>query len=203
MSNKAATWDDKNFQFALKEYCNLKKNVEPKKELRRRAKNIGMRLIKIYKEKGVSLDAITQKVKSLGVRVKIRPKIRAKTFAAKLSKKGKLLHTPHQEMIAAELRARRSAKGFTATGWFPAVKALGGNPRRTERPGTGPQRGTLIEELGSDTEISETLVNQQPGAELVMDKNDTDIQKALDDETLDMVTYIIKKQDEVARKNGL
>lgn len=202
MSNNLATWDDKNFKFALKEYLNLRKNVDPKKELKRRAKNVGIRLIKIYKDKGVSLDAITQKVKSLGARVKIRPRIRAKVFSTKLSKKGKPLRTPHQEMIAAELRARRSAKGFTATGWFPAVKALGGNPRRRESPGTGPQRGTLIEKLGSG-EMSETLINEQPGAELVMSKNGADIQKALDDETADMVSYIIKKQDEAARRNGL
>lgn len=202
MSTTANTWDDKNFQFALKEYCNFKKNVDPKKELRRRAKNIGMRLIKLYKDKGVSLDDITQKVKSLGVRVKIRPKLLAKTFSAKVSKKGKILKTPHQVLIQAELNARRSAKGFTSTGWFPAVKKLGGNPRRQERAGTGPQRGSLIEKLG-DTEVSETLINNQPGAEIVLQKNEALMQKALDDETLDMVDYIIKKQNAAARKNGL
>lgn len=202
VSSSATSWDDKNFQIILRKYLDLKKNVDPKKELKRRAKNVGMRLIKIYKEKGVSLDAITQKVKSLGPRVKIRPKIRAKIWGAKVSKNGKVLRTSHQTMIAAELAARRSAKGFSSTGWFPAVKKLGGVPKRAERAGTGPQRGSLVEKLGSG-EMSETLINQQPGAGGVMDKNDALIQKALDDETKDMTDYIVKKLNEAARKNGL
>lgn len=182
-------WDDKGFQKAIKAYCDIKKNVDLKKELKRRAKNVGMRLIKIYKDKGVVLDDITQKVRSLGTRVRIRPKILASGKSFK-------------QMIAAELRARKSAKGFTSTGWFPSVEKLGGSPRREMRPGGGPRRGKLIEKLGMG-EMSETLVNQQPGAEHTHDKNVTLEQQALDAETADLVTYIVRKQDEAARKNGL
>lgn len=189
MSTPTFVLEDREFKQALKKYCDLKKNVDPKKELRRRAKNVGMRLAKIYKDKGVSLQDISAKVKSLGVRVRIRPKI--------LAKKG----LPRKGMIAAELRARRSAKGFTATGWFPAIEKLGGTPRDTVKR-TGRKRGTLVEKMGF-TEKSETLINKQPGAEHVQNKNMALEQQALDAETADMVKYIIRKQDEVARRNGL
>jgi len=189
--SEPAIWDDRDFQRGLKRYLDLKKNVEPKKELRRRAKNVGLRLVKIYKQKGVVLANITAKVNSLGVRVKIRPKI--------LAKRG--VRWTRQRMIQAELRARRSAKGFTATGWFPSVIALGGNPRDTERR-TGPRRGKLEERLGGNN-MSETLVNSQPGAAFTQNKVQTDEQRALDLETADMVAYICKKENEVARRNGL
>lgn len=185
-------WDDKGFQKALRVYLDLRKNVDPNKELRRRAKNIGLTLIKIYKDKGVDLNAITQKVNSLGNRVKIRPKIRLK---------GKLKGKSHKQMIAAELRARRSSKGFAATGWFPSVKALGGSPR-DKGTRTAPQRGKLEEKLTGNN-ISETLVNQQPGSGYVMNKTKSDCQKALDDETADLVKYITRKQNEAAKKAGL
>lgn len=191
MAKSETSFKDAGFQKALKQYLNLKKNVEPKKELRRRAKNIGIKLVKIYKEKGAKLDVITTKVKSLGNRVKIRSKIR--------SKRGK--KWTHARMIAAELRARRSAKGFTATGWFPSVVKLGGNPRDTARR-TGPRRGKLIESLGGNN-ISETLVNQQPGAAHVKRMSKTLEQQAMDAETADMVKYIARKQNEAARKAGL
>lgn len=189
MSQQPLEWDDRNFKRAIGQYLDLKKNVDPVKELKRRAKNVGMRLIKIYKTKGVNLGDITAKVKSLGPRVKIRPKIRAKKIS-------------HEKMIKAELNARRSAKGFTSTGWFPSVQKLGGNPQRQSRPGTGPKRGALVEKLNG-SEKSETLVNQQPGAVHVMQKDKSDIQKALDDETADMAKYIARKQNEAARKAGL
>lgn len=199
MSTPAFTWDDKAFTKALRQYLDLKKNVNPAKELRRRGKNVGIRLIKIYKEKGVVLADITDKVKSLGYRVKIRQKIRLK---GKLTKRGKWRGITRRQMIAAELRARKSAKGFTATGWFPSVTNLGGNPKREMRSGSGPRRGKLIEKLGSG-EMSETLVNQQPGAGLVQTKNRSLEQAALDAETADMVIYIDKKLREAAAKNGL
>ncbi len=192
MSN-TNTWDDREFQKALKAYLNIKKNVDPKKELKRRAKNIGMKLVKIYKEKGVVLSDITAKVNSLGFRVKIRPKLRAKA---------KVNGWNFKRMRRAEAAARRSAKGFTSTGWFPAVEKLGGNPKRQVRAGTGPRRGKLIEKL-SGSNISETLVNQQPGASVVMTKAQSPIQKAMDAETLDMANYIVKKQNDAARRNGL
>lgn len=189
------TWDDRGFKAALKDYLNHRKNLDPKKELRRRAKNVGMRLVKIYKDKGVNLEDITLMVQALGDRVRIRPKIRAKTG----KRGGKLTH---KQMIAAELRARRSAKGFSATGWFPAIEKLGGSPKRPQRSGTGPKRGKLEENL-SGSNISETLVNQQPGAAVVHDKTQTDFQEALDKETADMTVYNDRKLKEAARRNGL
>lgn len=189
MSNPTFVLEDREFKQALKKYCDLKKNVDPKTELRRRAKNVGMRLAKIYKDKGVSLQDITAKVNSLGVRVRIRPKIRARRGLTFKQKK------------MMELRARRSARGFTATGWFPAIEKLGGTPRDTVKR-TGPRRGTLEERIGS-FEKSETLINKQPGAGHVQSKNTALEQQALDAETEDMVKYIVRKQDEAARKNGL
>lgn len=197
MAETGATFTDKAFQKGLKEYLNLRKNVDPPKELKRRAKNIGLRLIKIYKDKGVSLDDITLMVQALGNRTKIREKIRKK-----LHKSGNQVKLTHKQMIAAELRARRSAKGFTATGWFPSVRKLGGRPSRQERAGTGPQRGKLIEKL-SGSNISETLVNSQPGAVVVLDKSKRDCQSAMDAETADLTKYIVRKQNEVAKKVGL
>lgn len=181
-----ASWDDRAFQKALAQYLDLKKNVEPVKELKRRAKNIGLRLIKIYKDKGVNLQDIS--LSKIGNNIRIRPKIRAKKIS-------------YKKMIAAELRARRSAKGFTATGWFPGVEKLGGSPR-DKSTRTGPQRGTLVEKL-TGNDISETLVNQQPAAAFVMGKDPGLYQKVLDDETADMVKYIVRKQDEAAKKAGL
>lgn len=189
MSTPPFVLDDREFQKSLRAYLDLRKTVDPKAELRRRAKNVGMRLVRIYKTKGVVLNEITAKVKSLGNRVKIRPKIRAK--------KGKTF----QQMIRMELNARRSAKGFTATGWFPSVEKLGGNPKREQRPGGGPRRGKLIERLGL-FETSETLVNQQPGAAHVQGKTTSLEQQALNQETADMVKYIIRKQAQAAKRNG-
>lgn len=188
MSTPTFVLDDREFQKAFKRSLDFKKNVDPVKELRRRAKNIGMRLVRIYKEKGVNLQDITAKVRSLGERVKIRDKIRAKRIT-------------YKQMITMELKARRSAKGFTSTGWFPSVEKLGGNPRRIQRPGGGPRRGKLIEKLGF-YEKSETLVNQQPGAGHVQDKTTAFEQQAMDEETADMVEFILRKQDEAFRRNG-
>lgn len=187
------TFDNREFNKALQAYLDIRKNVNPKEEIKRRAKNIGMKLIKTYKEKGTDLAEITAKVKSLGFRVKIRDKIKNK-----IGKNGRKLTI--QQQIAAETRARRSAKGFTATGWFPAVTKLGGNPKDKKR--TGPQRGTLVEKLWGFN-ISETLVNDQPGAGYTFDKLKSPIQEAIDKETADMVIYILRKQDEAARKNGM
>lgn len=193
MANTGTEWQVAGFQKALKEYLNLKKNVDPKKELRRRAKNIGMRLIKLYKDKGVVLSDISEF--HIGDTIKIRPKIWAK--AKKNPKKW-----TYKRMVRAELNARRSAKGFTSTGWFPSVTKLGGSPKRQLRAGGGPHRGSLEERLcGND--ISETLVNSQPGAGHVHDKNKGDFQNALNQETEDIVKYVAKKQNEAARKVGL
>lgn len=192
--SELTAYDDRAFKKALKSYLDLKKNVDPKRELRRRAKNVGLRLVKIYKERGVNVQDISSKVASLGVRVNIRPKIRAK---GRLNPR----KWTHRAMIAAELRARRSAKGFTATGWFPSVESLGGSPRDTVKR-TGPRRGKLIEKL-TGFDISETLVNQQPGAAYTMEKNTTPIQAALDAETADMVVYTDRKLRQAARQNGL
>ncbi len=195
MSNTGATLDDKNFQRALRRVCELRGITNIPQELRRRAKNVGFRLVNIYKKNGVQLQQITQKVRSLEAsrRVKIRPGIRAKGRANGLS---------YKQLVGAEIRARRSAKGFTATGWFPAVERLGGKPKRQIRGNGGPRRGKLIEKLGRG-EMSETLVNQQPGAGHVQGKSRALEQQALDAETADMVVYIVRKMNEAARRNGL
>lgn len=187
-----AVFQDKEFNKALGQYCDFRKNVDPKKELRRRAKNVGMRLIRIYKAKGVVLSDITRAGRVLGPRLKIRPKIRAM---------GKLKGWTHKQMLAAELRARKSARGFTATGWFNPVEKLGGTPRDNQKR-TGPRRGKLVEKL-TGLEQSETLVNQQPGAGHVLEKNKGLCQQALDEETADMVKYIVDRQDKAARRAGL
>jgi len=192
MSN-SATWDDKNFKAALKKYLDLRKNVDPKTELRRRAKNVGMKLITLFKKKGVSTTEITSKVRSLGDRVRVRDKLR---------KKGRALGWTWARTIRAEANARRSAKGFTATGWFPATEKLGGNPKRAIRPGGGPRRGSLVEKMGF-TEKSETLINDQGGAGHTAGKLKTDMQSALDKETADMVKYIDRKLAQAAKRNGL
>lgn len=201
-----ATWDDTGFKKALEQYLDLRKNVDPQKELKRRAKNVGIKLIKLYKDKGVNLGDISKF--AIGDNIRIRPKIRAKFYGKfKKIKRGKnkgqagAMFT-YEEMIGAELRARRSAKGFTSTGWFPAVKKLGGSPQRKARAGTGPQRGKLEEKL-TGSNISETLINQQPGAVVVLQKNKGLAQQALDTETADMVKYIARKQNEAARRAGL
>lgn len=185
------SWEDAGFKKALKAYLDIKKNVDPKKELKKRAKNIGMRLIKIYKENGATPQEITAKVKSLGNHVKVRDRIKAKGQAKGLT---------HKQMIAAELRARRSATGVTSTGWFPAVQKLGGQPKGKKGQRAG--FGSLIEKL-SGLDMSETLVNSQPGAEIVAKKADSAVQQAMNKETADMVEYITKKQDQAARSNGL
>jgi len=193
MSKTGTTWDDRNLKAALKRYLDLRKNVDPKTELRRRAKNVGMKLISVFKKKGVDTSEITRKVRSLGDRVKVRPKIQAK---------GRTNGWTWKRMIQAEANARRSAKGFTATGWFPAVEKLGGNPKRQIRSGGGPRRGKLIEKMGS-TQKSETLVNDQGGAAHTASKLKSDMQSALDKETADMVKYIDRKMAQVAKRNGL
>lgn len=184
------SWDDRGFQQALKQYLDFKKNVQPQQELRRRAKNIGLRLIKIYKEKGAKISDIS--ASQLPKIIKIRPKIRAKAKANKLS---------YTQMRASEIRARRSAIGFTATGWFPPVKKLGGQPR-DKGTRTGPQRGKLVEQLAGNN-ISETLINQQPAAALIMQRAPDLCQKVLDNETADMVKYIVRKMNDAAKKAGL
>jgi len=192
-------WDDTAFRAALKDYMNLRKNVDPAKEIKRRGKNIGMRLITVYKEKGVVLNDISAKVKSLGKHVKIRPKIRQKARRWTHTSKGQ--RWTYKRMIAAEVRARKSAKNFTATGWFPSVEKLGGSPRDKQHR-TGPKRGKLIEKL-TGSNVSETLVNQQPGSVVVANKATGLVQKALDAETADMVKYIVRKQNQAKQRNGL
>jgi len=183
--------DDKDFQKSIKTYLDLRKNVDPKKELRRRAKNVGMRLTRIYKKEGVDQSYFDSKTAEVVARftLRIRPKIRAKKGISLWQK------------IRMELRARKSAKGFTATGWFPSVEKLGGNPKRVQRPGGGPRRGKLIERMGI-FEKSETLVNQQPGAAHVQGKTESLEQQALDQETADMVKYIKRKQAQAAKRSG-
>lgn len=188
---KAFTWDDSRFKVAIKQYCEIRKRIDLKKELRRRAKNVGMRLIKFFAERGMDVNEMIAKVKSLGYRVKVRTKIKQLR-----GKKGGRIS--RKRMISLEIRARRNSKAFTATGWFPAVEKLGGNPK-DKKTRTGPRRGFLVERL-SGSKKSETLVNRQPGAGYTMDKLKTPVQAALDAEVEDMMKYIHRKQAEAAAK---
>lgn len=182
-----SSFDDRDFQRALKQYLDLRGNVDPQKELRRRAKNIGMRLIAIYKIWTPSRELIRNKVRALGKRVKIREAIR---------KKGGQL----PGMIRAEIRARQNAISFTATGWFPAVTKLGGRPRKKKNL-RGPMRGSMEERQGSRAHV--TLVNEQPGAAQVAKHAGAAMQHAIDAERDDMLIYIERKIDQNVRRSGL
>lgn len=186
------SYDDSGWSKAFAQYLDIRKNIKPKPEIRRRAKNIGMRLITISKKSGPSKGEITTKVRGLSYRLRIRPSIR-KRFPGNKDKQ-----------IEAELRARIRARAFTATGWFPAVEKLGGNPQGkvAQSAQRGPRRGRLVERLGI-FEFSESLINDQPGAAQVMDRSGNGMQMAIEQEMRDMLKYIIRKQAEAARKAGL
>ena len=104
-------------------------------------------------------------------------------------------------MIEAEIRARQAARSFTATGWFPAVESLGGSPTISRRV-TGPKRGRLVEKGGSSS-MSETLINEQPGAEQTANRAGSALQEALNQERDDLLKYVNRKLDEKARSAGL
>ena len=181
-------YDDSGFNAALKKYLALRPNVEPQKELRRRAKNIGMRLIRIYKQNAPSVADIKKAAQNAGWKIKTRPAIK--------KRKGK-----RADQVKAEINARIKARTFTATGWFPAVEALGGSPR-SKKGVRGPKRGRLVEKTGG-SDMSETLVNLQPGAEHTGDKAGTAIQRAIEQERDDMLKYISRKLEQAAKKANL
>lgn len=178
-------YDDSGFRVALRDYLNWKKNIDPDNELKRRAKNIGMKLIRIYVKTGAQKKQIIAQVRKLGYRVKTRKRI-------------KLLKLPRKEQIALEIKARANASGFTATGWFPAVFKLGGNPKQKS---TGKLRGTLNSSLGGVDPWVE-LVNQQAAAGLVAERDGGAIQKALDEERDDILIKVIQYQERAAARNG-
>lgn len=182
-------YDDAGLQAALKEYFDVKKNLDPKKEIRRRAGNITLRLIGIYRKHAPSKGDITTKIDSLGYRVKVRPKIR------------KMKGITPWKRVQLELAARQRARTFTATGWFPAAEQLGKNPRKNKGV-TGPVRGRLKEKLGT-LEVSETMINDQPGAAHMVDKSGNAMQLAIEKERDDVLKYLMDRQDKAARKAGL
>jgi hypothetical protein len=185
----SVTYDDSGLSEAFRMYFDLKKNIDIKKEVRRRAGNVALRLVGIYKKNAPSKGDITTKVDSLGYRVKVRPKIR------------KLAGKTQWKKIQLELAARQRARTFTCTGWFPAAEKLGKSPRKN-RGVTGPIRGRH-QEKASLLSVTETLINDQPGAAHMMDRSGNALQMALDKERDDMLKYIMRKQDEAARKAGL
>ena len=190
-------YDDKAFTSALKQYLDIKTNLDPAQEVRRRAKNIGMRLIRLYGQSAPTVADITAKIRSLNGRVKVRPKIKAMT-----GKKGKALSRKRQ--INIELKARIQARKLSATGWFPAVTILGGNPK-SKLPGKRPHgqaRGRLKEALGGFNP-TETLYNDQEGAAQTDARGGGAVEKALTEETADIVKYVDRKNLEAAQKAGL
>lgn len=185
---KTSSYDDAALQTALRQYFDIKKNVDPDKEIRRRAKNVGMRLIRIFKARAPTPAQIQAEAAKIDFALKTRDSIKRKGGS-------------RQKQVKAELRARIAARQFTATGWFPAVEALGGNPKAAKRI-KGPKRGRLVEQKGS-LSVSETLINEQPGAEHVATKNGHATQRALDEEAADMMEYVMRKQEQAARSAGL
>lgn len=181
-------YDDRGLRDALKQYLDIRRNVDPKKEIRRRAKNISLRLVRIYKQHAAKRTKIRQDVRALGNRVKVRPALRQPGRSRK-------------QQIADEITARQNAVQFTATGWFPAAEKLNAKPRVQSKV-RGPKRGSIKEKLNS-SKMGITMENSQPGAEVVEKQAKGAVQKAMDQERDDMLKYIDRKQREAARKSGL
>jgi hypothetical protein len=184
----AFKYDDSGLQSALRQYFDLKKNVDPNKEIRRRAKNIGMKLIGIYKKNAPTAAQIMAELKKHGYALKVRPKIDMKGG-------------PRGKKLKAEIKARVNARMFSSTGWFPAVEALGGSPRIPKRV-TGPKRGKIEQRRGLAS-VQVTLINEQPGAEHTAEKNGNAMQTAIDREVEDMVGKIKEWQEKAAQSAGL
>lgn len=182
------SYDDTAMRAALRQYLDIKKNVDPDKEVRRRAKNVGMKLIKIFKGNAPTAAQIKADAQKIGFALKTRPGILKK-------------HGSRAKQVKAEIAARIAARTYTATGWFPAVEALGGSPKAAARV-KGPHRGSIAQKRGSAS-VQVTLTNSQPGAEQTASKNGNAMQQALDLEAEDMMKYVMRKQDEEARKAGL
>ena len=182
------TYDDTELRASLRQYFDLKKIIEPDKEIRRRGKNIGMRLIREFKKAAPTKEEIQADAKRIDYRLKTRDSIKKKGGA-------------RQKQVKAELKARIAARTFSATGWFPAVEALGGSPKIAQRV-KGPHRGKLEQRRGAAS-VQVTLTNDQPGAEQTATRKGNIMQKAVDDEVADMVKYIERKQAEAAQKAGL
>jgi hypothetical protein len=184
----AFTYDDSGLQSAIKEYLEIKGNIDPDKEIRRRAKNVGMKLIRIFKSNAPTKEQIQTAAKSRGYKLKTR---------ASIKKKG----GSRESQVKAEIKARVNARTFTATGWFPAVEALGGSPKIAQRV-KGPRRGK-IEQKQARSSVQVTLVNDQPGAEHTATMKGNAMQQALDMEAEDIAKYVLRKQAQAARKAGL
>lgn len=119
----------------------------------------------------------------------------------KVRKKIRSSGLPRAEQIKKEVAARVRACTFTATGWFPAATALGGSPKK-KKGVNGPERGQIIEKLSS-SKVSETLINEQPGAAQTDERAKGALEKAFNEERDDMMQYIQKKLGQGARRNGL
>lgn len=188
------TMDD-NLTPALKQYLDIRKNIDPAQEVRRRAKNIGMRLIRLYADAAPKASDIKSKIASLNGRVKIRPKI-----AGRMGKNGKRIS--RKQAIARETKARIAALKLTAAGWFVPVKYLGGQPRVKGRKPMGTFRGALNEKL-SGSNPSEELINLQLGAAQTDARAGGGVQKSCDAEAEDIQKYLDRKTEEAKQKAGL
>jgi hypothetical protein len=203
MSFKTDTveYDDMEFKATLKQYLDIRANVDPDKELKKRAINIGYKLIRIYMENGATKESITSTVKNLGFRVKIRDKIRQMT---KTNKKGITRGLTRAQMIRRELKSRLQSIGLNASGWFPALIRLGANAYggKLKRKPRGKVLGDLKFSRGGWSPYVE-LINQQSAAEFVADKAGNAIQLALELESEDMMKKIIQTQEKAAARAGL
>jgi len=184
----AFSYDDSALQASLRQYFDLKKNIDPDTEIRRRAKNVGMRLIRIYKQNAPTPTQIKADAARVDYKLKTRPAIKTKGGS-------------RQKQVKAEIRARIQARTFTTTGWFPAVEALGGSPKVAKRV-RGPKRGKIEQKRGAAS-VQVTLINEQPGAEQTANKSGNATQKALDDEAADIAKYCERKLAEAAQSAGL
>lgn len=180
--------EDRDMLKALESYLDFKSNVDPKKEIRKRAKNIAIKLIVAYKDKAPAVSKIDQKIDALGdSRVKIRPRFK---------NTGKSL----RQQVKAEARARKNARMFTATGWFKSAEALGAKPKIGAKV-QGPKRGKIKEQFTGNKSLV-TMTNQQPAANIVDAKGNL-IKQAIKDETKDIMDYVRDKQQQAASNNGL
>jgi flagellar biosynthesis regulator FlaF len=183
-------YEQREFERTLRQYLDINKNANTKTEIRKRGRNVGMKMITIFAKSAPSSSFIKTKVQGLEYRVRTRPSIMKRT-------------KDRDRQIAMELRARLNARKFTATGWFPPVEKLGGNPRRKLNAAKlrGPKRGKLVEKMGI-FEKSETLYNEQPGAARTLERAGNAPQQALREEMQDMEKYIRRKQAQAAARGG-
>lgn len=179
---------------AINEYCALR-DIDPPQEVKRRAKNVGIKLIGLYGDASPPIANIISAVDALDWRVKTRKSARIGPGGKRLSRRAQ---------IKKELRLRIASRKFSATGWFTPVTKLGGNPRgalKGKKP-VGQGKGELIEQLYGNNP-SEELVNLYLGAAQTDALAGGAVKKACDAEADDIKVYLEAKKEKAAQKAGL